>query len=168
MLQNAPPFSDALKRGLEATAIIPQQKARPGGWRAAPISPPSLARRMSHDRIWAGIFARIAFFVPRVHVQQPVVWAILENVKGRYQDASSFVLGGGSLLIPSFLSARCGGMPSLHRCPRLRAYVLDGNHSRAMTCSPGMGDVPPPPSPRRVAGLSHLLPSPSRWTAGRA
>ena len=82
MFQNAAVVSYGYERSREASSIFTDPTTLRLPWRASRVLPPSLARRVGHDGMRAGIGPGVPSFVPRVHAGQAVIGAVGRDVEG--------------------------------------------------------------------------------------
>lgn len=90
MLQYAAPAPNGCQSGRKAALIITKLTTDFDGRTAEPISPPTLARRMRHDRPRASVQPSVARLVPSVHAGQvPIAAAPLYVERGDHAVTST-------------------------------------------------------------------------------
>lgn len=67
MLKNTTPLTHGTQRRRETTSVVALDFPYLTRWAAIPITPPTLARRVTNHRMRPRITSRISLFVPRVY-----------------------------------------------------------------------------------------------------
>ena len=79
MLEHAAELHHRGERRFKTPAVITEDSAYSSRWPPKPVPPPALTWRVRHNRPWPGVPASVASLIPRVHIRQAEVAAVLGN-----------------------------------------------------------------------------------------